>query len=261
VRSLTAILFISCLFAADTTSQAPPDVERQLRARVDAFDKLLVGEKYREVEQFILPDSRDAYYTSEKPRILDYEVKKIDWADHFQTATVEMSSNVMIRRATIGSFEVKTAYLDHWKFDKGEWWFYYPQVSSRQTPFGVMKVNPTLARESGLNLDQEIAKGRAQLAAARTKSFSADRLNVALPASNSSETIVLSNLLPGTLFLAFQRTSGAGFDISLTPNQLAAKGTADLRFYRSQRNRDAFKPGVVIVRASPTGQTMIITVN
>lgn len=260
-RLALPLILVTCLFAQDPAVQAPPEVEQQLRARVEAFDKLLVSEKYRDAEQFVHPDSRDVYYTSEKPHILDFEIKKINWSDHFQMAAVEMASNVMVRRAVIGSFEAKTTYLDHWKLDKGEWWLYYPQVMDRQTPFGVMKVNPTLAHESGLNLDQEIAKGKAQLAEARAKSFAADRSNVSLPNSNSSETIVLSNLLPGTLFLGFQRISGSGFDISLAPNQLSPKGTAQLRIYRSPQAREEFKPGVVLLKATSTGQTMLITVN
>jgi hypothetical protein len=262
VRSLALlVVFASCLFAAEPAVQAPAEVESRLRARVEAFDKLLVTEKYREAEQFVHPDSRDAYYTSEKPRILDFEIKKIDWSDHFQTATVNMASNVMVRRAVIGSFEAKTTYFDHWKIDKGEWWLYYPQVMDRHTPFGVMKVNPTLAHESGMNLDQEIAKGRAQLAEARAKSFAVDRSSVSLAAPNSSETVVLSNLLPGTVFLAFQRISGSGFEISLAPNQLKANGTAQLRIYRSPQSRVEFKPGTVLLKATSTGQTVLISVN
>jgi hypothetical protein len=262
VRSLALpAIFVSCLFAADPSVQAPTEVEHQLRARVEAFDKLIVSEKYRDAEQFVHPDSRDAYYTSEKPRILDFEIQKIDWSEHFQTATIHMASNVMVRRAVIGAFEAKTTYFDHWKLDKGEWWLYYPQVMDRQTPFGVMKVNPTLGQESGLNLDAEIAKGKAQIEQARVKSFTADRTSVSLPASNSSETVVLSNLLPGTLFLGFHRISGSGFDISLAPNQLSANGNAQLRIYRSPQNRAEFKPGVVLLKATSTGQTVLITVN
>lgn len=228
---------------------------------MDAFDKLLVSEKYREAEQFVAPESRDAYYTSEKPRILDYEVKKIDWEDHFQGATVEMASNVMVRRATVGSFEVKTAYYSHWKLDKGEWWFYYPQVMERRTPFGIMKVNPTLARESGMDINQEMAKGRAELATARQKTFAADRMSVTLPQKDSSETIVLTNLLPGPVRLGMQRGSGAGFDVILDATELKPKGTANLKIYRSAQNKAEFKPGSVVLRSFPTGQVMIIAVN
>jgi hypothetical protein len=262
VRSLALpLILVYGLLAAEPAVKAPPEVESRLRARVEAFDKLIVSEKYRDAEQYVHPDSRDAYYTSEKPRILNFEIKEIDWSDHFETATVHMASDVMVRRAVIGSFEAKTTYFDHWKLDKGEWWLYYPKVMDRQTPFGVMKVNPALAHESGLNLDQEIAKGKVQLAEARVKSFAADRSSVSLPAANSSETIVLSNLLPGTLFLAFQRISGSGFDISLAPNQLNANSSAQLRIYRSPQTRGEFKPGVVLLKATSTGQTMLITVN
>ena len=265
IIALPVVLF-SSLFAAeltaDTTPQQPPArAEQQLRARVDAFSKLLVSEKYREAEQFVLPGSRNAYYTAEKPRLLDFEIKKIDWEDHFQAATVEMASNVTMRRATIGSFEVKTAYYSHWKLVKGKWLFYYPHVLERQTPFGVMKVNPDLARESGMNFDEELAKGRAELAAARLKTFAADRVSVSLPEKDSSETIILSNLLPGPIRLGFQRTSGSGFDVVLKAIELGPKATAELKIYRSSLNKAGFKPGSVVVRAYPTGQTMAIAVN
>jgi hypothetical protein len=228
---------------------------------VEAFNQLLVTEKYREAEQMVLPESRDAYYTSEKPRILDFKVKKIDWDAGFQSATVEMSSNIMARRATIGAFKVDSGYLSHWKLDKGEWFFYYPQVTERQTPFGVMKVNPTLASQSGMNLDQELAKGRAELASVKERTFAADKTAVTLPTNNSSETIVLTNLLPGPIRVAFVRSSGSGFDVLLTDANVGPKGEAHLKIYRSPKSKGEFKPGAVVVRSQPTGQTLSIAVN
>jgi len=232
-----------------------------LRARLEAFNKLLISEKYREAEQYVLPESRESYYTAEKPRIFDFQVTKIDWEDHFKTATVEMVSNVVARRPVIGSFKMNTSYYSHWKYVNGAWWFFYPQVMERHTPFGVMKVNPTLAQESGLNLQQEMAKGKAEMAAARDKTFAADRQSVTLPSQTSSEIVILSNLLPGPISLGFQRTSGTGFDVVLKGGQLGPKATAELKIYRSNQTKGDFKPGVVIVRAFPTGQQMSINVN
>ena len=222
-----------------------------MRDRVDAFSTLLVGEKYREAEQFVLPASRDFYYTAEKPHILNFEVKKINWDPGFQTATLEMAAEVTMRRPTIGAFKVKSGYYDHWKFDNGQWWFYYPKLMERNTPFGVMKVNPTQAGESGLNIDRELAKGRAEMAAARANSFSASRSSVVLPLKDSSETIVLSNLLPGAIKLGFRRLSGSGFDVSLNAIEVGPKATADLKIFRSPDKKADFKPGAVVVRAFP----------
>jgi hypothetical protein len=254
--------FFTAAVSADAPADpAPPQTERALRARLEAFNKLLISEKYREAEKYVLPESRESYFTAEKPRIFDFQVTKIDWEDHFKTATVEMVSNVIARRPVVGSFKMNTSYYSHWKYVNGAWWFFYPQVMERHTPFGVMKVNPTLAQESGLDLQQEMAKGKAEMAAARSKTFAVDRQSVTLPAKDSSQSVILSNLLPGPIRLGFQRTSGSGFDVILIGGELAPKATAELKIYRSNHAKGDFKPGVVIVRAFPTGQQMSISVN
>jgi hypothetical protein len=145
--------------------------------------------------------------------------------------------------------------------EKGDWWFYYPQLTERRTAFGIMKVNPTLAQESKLNVRQEMAKGRAESEAARRKTLTADRLSITLPDKDSSEKVVLTNLMPGPIHLGFQRVSGTGFDVVLKAKELAANGTAELMIYRSTGSKAVFKAGAVLVKAFPTGQTVMIQVN
>ena len=185
-------------------------------------------------EDLVAPESRDAYYAQEKPAIEDFKVTGIAWADNFATADLTMLSKVKMRSVRLGEFDENVPYASHWKFESGQWFWYLPKVSVRETPFGVMKVNADVAEKSNVDLKSMIAKG--PTAKTLQQGVGADRASVQL-IGNKTQEVKIENKLPGPVTLSTQIVSGTGFDAALRDSDLAGNGKTRLVISRRARGR------------------------
>ena len=245
------------LAAAAPHAQAALPSEKALRDRVAQFYGLLVEAKYRQTEPLVYPSDRDSYYASEKPVIRDYKVKSIEWGPDHKTAEISMVSRTLLRKARIGEFEVDFPYMSHWKFEKGQWWWYLPEVSKRATPFGEMPIEPKTGAGEGINLHDMISK--APKPADLQNGVSADRKLIALIDSSGFRAVVkLQNKLPGTVQLELSAVDSKVFTAKLNSLELKQGDTAELEVER-------VKPGpadqpTISVLVKPTQQKLVFHV-
>lgn len=242
--------------AAGASKTAPKDVEDALRGRVQQFYQDMVDKKFRAAEELVAPESRDTYYVNEKPTIEDFRVEGISWEDNFTTANLTMVSKTKIRSPRVGEYEENVPYASHWKFENGQWYWFIPRVTVRETPFGVMKVDPGVAEGSGMDLKAMIAKGPTEKDVQR--GVDADRMEVKLN-GNKSQEIKIENKLPGRVTLSAEIVSGSGFDVTLRDSGL--DGSGKTRLIISRRRGVEFKPGKLAVMVQPTGQVLQIAVD
>ena len=252
-RSAAALGLIACSWSAD--AQPSKSVDEALRARVKRFYTLIVQRRYRDAERLVAPESRDAYYEQEKPSLKDFAITGIVWSDKGEKADVNLVSLVNLRRVLIGTFDVHLPYASHWELEHGQWMWYVPHISERQTPFGVMRVDSDAAKQSGVNLAAMIAKGpssREILLGVRASS-----LKLTIPREKGgSGSVILENTLPGLVSLSLDYTAGIGItaELSRVSLGLGDKGTLTVR-----RETDRSNGGLVNVRVNPTGQVLAIT--
>ncbi len=256
MRGLVSVALLGAMSAAGASKTAPKNVEDALRNRVGQFYQLMVDKKFRAAEDLVDPDSRDAYYVNEKPSIEDFQVEGISWEDNFAAANLTIVSRVKIRSPRAGEYEEKVPYSSHWKLENGQWFWFIPKVTVRQTPFGVMKVDPGVAAGSGMDLKAMIAKGPTQKDV--LQGVDTDRTEVHLT-GNKSQEVKIENKLPGRVSLRAEIVSGAGFDVTLRDSGLEGRGKTQL--FVSRRRGVEFKPGRLAVMVQPTGQVLQITVN
>src|SRR6266545_4652975 len=76
----------------------PAEVDQALRARVQEFFDLHVKGQYRQAEELVAEDTKDYFYTHDKPKYLSCEISKIDYTDKFTkaSAVVTCSRYVMM---------------------------------------------------------------------------------------------------------------------------------------------------------------------
>jgi len=254
--SVTLLGAMSAAGVSGAAKTAPKDVEDALRNRVGQFYQLMVDKKFRAAEDLIDPDSRDAYYVNEKPSIEDFRVEGISWEDNFTTANLTIVSKTKIRNPRVGEYEENVPYSSHWKVENGQWFWFIPKVTVRQTPFGVMKVDPGVAAGSGMDLKAMIAKGPTQKDL--LQGVGVDRAEVHLT-GNKSQEVKIENKLPGRVSLRAEIVSGAGFDVALRDSGLEGRGKTQL--FVSRRKGVEFKPGRLALMVQPTGQVLQIAVN
>lgn len=235
---------------------APNPSEAALRARVKQFYQMIVDKHYREAEQIVAPESRDYYYDNEKPRITDFDIQAISWEEGHQKANVTLVSNFKLRTPR-GEYSTKLPYVTHWEFKDGEWWWFFEKESIRPSAFGPMRVNPELAKKSGINISEMIAKGPKPAQFAVT--VKADQTAIRMSDASEPKRVTLSSTFPGTVKLSARVLSGTGFDVELKAGELAVNGKTELVVTR--REGQPFQAGHIAVLVNPTSQLLDIGVN
>jgi hypothetical protein len=129
--------FLTVLFAAVAFGQAnppavspqpPPELDRALRARINAFYDLLVNRQYRRAEEIVAPDTRDVYYERDKPRYISFELKSIKYSDNFTRAEATTIVKVPPTSAMI-PVPMDTPVASIWRLMDGAWYWSIPKIN------------------------------------------------------------------------------------------------------------------------------------
>ena len=114
----------------------PPGVDEALRARIKEFYQLQVDAKYRQAEALVAEDSKDAYYNSQKPKYLNFEMRDIEYSNDFTHAKATVACETIVNIAGFTGTPLKIPMRTYWKLENGEWFWYLDNQQVRQTPFG-----------------------------------------------------------------------------------------------------------------------------
>jgi len=144
MRTLSLSIFsISCGLAlaqapSDIFEKAPPAIDDALRTRVEAFFQAHVDGKFRQADQYVAEDSKDAFFSADKPHYKGFQISKISYSDNFTKATVVTACKTdMFFQGQ--KFPTTMPTVTRWKIDNGQWFWYYIQPTERESPFGTMK--------------------------------------------------------------------------------------------------------------------------
>lgn len=124
--SRLSLLFLPVLLLAQ--EQAPPEVEQELRARVNAFYQNFVDGSPRKAEAFVAEDTKDWYYNAGKNHYESFKiVGDIKYSDNFTKAIVVVAGKM--ERLISGQVVVMDVPQEtRWKIENGKWcWTYHPE--------------------------------------------------------------------------------------------------------------------------------------
>jgi hypothetical protein len=234
---------------AELFSRAPKAVDDALRARMQEFYRDHVEGKYRQAEALVADDSKDFFYSSNKPKYLSFEIRSIQYSDDFAKAkaTVLCEQYVVMPGFTNKPLKVPTP--SYWKLENGQWYWYVDQEAFRQTPFG--KVNPAAASSSVPALPSE-TEAMGLLAAVK-----ADKEKVVLEKGKTAE-VLLANTAPGVVMLSIFGKVPDGLDAIFDHVELKSKEKTALKL----RARGTETPqGTIQVKVSPTNQIIPIQIS
>src|SRR5215472_12205106 len=121
LRTCLLALFAACLFGQgdDPFNRPPADVDQALRARIQEFYQLHVKGDFRHAEELVAEDTKDFYYSHNKPKYLSAEISRIEYSDRFTKAkaTVLCEQYVMLPGFTDKPIKVPTP--STWKLIDG----------------------------------------------------------------------------------------------------------------------------------------------
>ena len=257
LRLVAASLCAGFLWAQapkDPAAEPPAPVDQALRARLSEFFQDYVDGKFRQSEALVAEDSKDFYFTTNKPRILSFEIKNIDYSEDFTRAKAVVLCEMYVPVPGFVNKPLKVPVGGTWKVVDGQWYWYVDESVLRSTPAGESRLGPSTGPPQGApppvpTLDQ----AKAMLAKMQTQ-VTADKQSVTLKPGGSAQ-IVLANGSAGAVTLSIQ---GAIVGVEAKFDQLAidSGGKATLRL---SANASA-QSGTITVEVEPAGQLLQIHV-
>jgi hypothetical protein len=243
---------VACAQPNDPFKPKPPvEVDAALRARAQEFFDLHIKGQFRKAEELVAEDTKDFFYSGNKPKYLSCELSKIDYTDNFTKANVLMVCEMYIMMPGFADRPMKVPTPSAWKVVDGKWYWWVDQDALRNTPWGRMT--------AGQYPDKGAAAPPPPLAALPTaeslfKQIQLDKGAVSLKAGESAE-VTITNGAPGPISLS---VTGAltGLETKLDKSTLPAGGKAVLTLHAAK----GAKSGVLNVQVQQTMQLLPVQV-
>lgn len=227
----------------DAPEKPPASVDEALRARIDEFYQYHVKEEYRKAEKLVAEDSQDLYYIHNKPKYESFEIKSIQYFDHFTKAKVMASTEQYIHGVGFNGKLFKTPSTSSWKVVDGKWYWYVDPEELNSGPFGK---SPNGGTKPGAppKLDEKLLTS-VDVALNKVR---VDRDSVVLKPGGTAQ-VTITNETPGTITLStFQVLP----DIEVTLDKATLnKGEKTVVTLKGRENPNT---GMIGFRVDPTGE-------
>lgn len=186
-------------------TQAPPQVDTALRARVTEFMQYHVDGKFMKAFDLVAEDTKEEYFASGKMTLKSFRIDRILYSDDYQRAHVD-STVKRIWRIQHYDNEVQVPMATAWKIENGKWVWYNDQRAANNwlTPMGPSDVDIlTRNRDGSLNMPKEITAEKIAAAASQIlQQTGIDRQDVTfVPGKEATEKIVFHNGAQGSVQL------------------------------------------------------------
>jgi hypothetical protein len=230
----------------------PADVDAALRARVQEFFDLHVKGQFRKAEELVAEDTKDFFYSHNKPKYLSCELSRIDYSENFTKANAVIVCAQYIMMPGFADHPMKVPTPSTWKLENGKWVWYVDQDALLNTPFGRMKSGPSPATGA--------ATPPPSLASIPTSAdflfhqIQLDKNAVSLKAGESVE-VTIANGAPGAMSVSVPAAL-PGLEAELDKSTLPAGGKATLTL----RAAKGAKSGVLNVQVEQTMQMLPIRI-
>ena len=234
--------------ASEVFNKPPARVDQALRERITQFYQYHVSKEFRKAETLVAADTKEYFYSHNKPGYLSCETAKIVYSDNFKRAKATILCEQYVMAPGFADKPIKVPFGSTWKIEKGKWYWYVDQEALRTTPFGKMTPGPP-GTSGGLPAS---IPDNADFVMTLVK---ADKASVSLK-PGESETVTIRNGAPGIMDIAVSGTI-PGVEAKLDHGNLKVGDRAVLTLQAG----DGAKSGLVSIRVEQTGQVIPIQVS
>jgi hypothetical protein len=250
--TLLALCATTLLLAqADNPFDRPPaEVDQALRARITEFYQLHVKGDFRHAEAFVAEDTKDFYYSHNKPQYLGFEIGRIDYSENYTRAKATVIVEQYVMMPGFNDKPIKAPIPSTWKVVDGKWYWYVDPESLRDSPFGKMTAGKTPGSASAPALPP--IPSSADFLFTQVK---LDKQMVTLTQGQPEEVTVM-NGAPGVMNISLSAML-PGVEGRLDHTTLKAGEKAVLTL----RAGSKAKPGVLNIMVEQTNQLLPIQVN
>jgi hypothetical protein len=230
----------------------PAGVDAALRARIQEFYDLHINSQFRKAEGLVAEDTKDFFYSANKPKYLSCEISKIDYLENFTKAKAVMVCEQYIMIPGFTDHPWKVPIPSTWKVENDKWVWYVDQEALRDTPFGKMTPGPFPTKGAApappslanIPTNGDFLLNQVQL----------DKRAVRLKAGETAE-VTVTNGANGAMGVSVPLPV-PGLEAKLDKSTLPAGGKATLTL----RAAKGAKSGVLNVQVEPTMQLLPIQI-
>ena len=223
------------LFTGIGLGQAPPpEVDQELRARVNQFFQYHVegGAGLRRAMDMVAEDTKDEYFSSGKIQVQKFAITGIEYGPDFTNARVSLDVEqkiAILGQAELITMPMKTA----WKVEDGKWMWHLDRSNTWTSPMAEKAGVPATAENATGTIPADLAKP--ELFNARAQSImrgsKLDRENVGFRWGVPSEqTVTFLNSHPYAELEVGGIPEVPGFTVSLDKAVLQAGENGVIRF-------------------------------
>lgn len=257
------------LFAQD---QVSPDVDRELRARVDGLYRNFLATSFspRKAEGFVAEDTKDYFYNGLKIKFESYQIGKITYSDNFTKAVVAVVGRE--EKLIAGQKVMMDSPQDtRWKIENGKWVWYYDPADYCLTPMcGKAPPPPTGETAAAKPIKDTSPEGirTAGLAVLQQQPMGLDKTSVTFSADKESSIEVnFNNGADGEIEIALDAPAVRGLTSKLDKASVPGHGSAVLSLHYNPADKsgpkDVWEPKGIIpfrVIAAPFGRIFTLYV-
>ncbi len=250
LRLSTFLLYSAILFAqtSDTPFDKPPAaVDKALRARITEFYEDHVKGDFRKAESLVAPDTKEFFYSHNKPSYLSFEIRQIQYSEKFTRARAVVVCEQYVMLPGFANKPLKVPTPSTWKLVKGKWYWYVDQDAARQSPFGKM----TAGTQPGNGLIPAVIPDNP---APFLNLVKADRDSLALKPGESAQ-VTVTNAAPGSMdVVVFGNLAGVDAKLDHSNLKMADKAVLTIRA------EEGAKSGLLTLRVEQTGELIPIRI-
>jgi hypothetical protein len=242
---------------ADLFNKPPAKVDKALRARIGEFYEDHVKQEFRKAEALVAEDTKNFFYSQNKPAYLSFDISRIEYSDNFTKAKATVVCEQYIMMPGFADKPMKVPVPSTWKLVKGKWYWYVDQSAFRHTPFGDMKPAPPAAAGSvspAPSLPASIPDSPEAAAALFLNKVRTDKSSVNLKPGQTEE-VTFTNTASGPMTLTIP-VPLKGVETTFDPAEMKTGEKAKLVL----RAGEGAKSGVLKVKVAQTGETIPIQV-
>jgi hypothetical protein len=225
----------------------PAKVDAALRARVQEFFDLHVKGQFRKAEELVAEDTKDFFYSGNKPKYLSFEISRIDYSANFTRAKVLVMCEQYIMMPGFSDRPMKVPTPSTWKLKNGKWYWYVDREGPYMTPAGKMTPGPSPGKGGAPPPSLASIPTSADFL---YKQIQLDKTAVSLRVGESAEVTIASGA-PGPMTLSVPAAL-PGIEAQLDKGTLPAGGKATLTLRAAQ----GAKSGVLNIQVEPTMQRL-----
>lgn len=248
----------------DVLSKAPPDIDEALRARISQFYQLEVDGKFRQAESLVAEDSKDFYYTVNKPKYFSFRITEIKYSDNFSKAIVMALCKRIVPIPGFMDRPLDVPTRSRWKVENGQWFWYVDKDEINMTPFGKMGPAPATAGNGQTTLPANIPSPdqAAAEAAKLARQVKIDKASVRLDlAGASSDRITVENHLPGAITLRVNAPKLEGLSIEAEPTSIKSGEKGAVVYSFNPGNAKPAGPVNTSIEVEQTGQILPVVIH